>query len=86
MSRNVLEDTEIGVGELATQKRSVGLNKSTQRVVHHKTRCKETFVNRQTQRRQGKVTTSPKEKGKEKGEGQTPQTGNYNQDQAGSLD
>ena len=36
LSRDVLEDTAIGVGDLATKKRSVGLNKSTQRAVHHK--------------------------------------------------
>ena len=40
VSRDVLEDTAIGVGELATKKRSVGLIKSTQRAIHHKTRCK----------------------------------------------
>ena len=45
VSRNVLEDTAIGVGELATKKRSVGFNRSTQRAIHHKTRSKETFVN-----------------------------------------
>ena len=66
VSRDVLEDTAIGVGELATTKRSDGLNKSTQRAIHHKTRCKETFVNGQPQQRKGKVTTSPKEKEKEK--------------------
>ena len=44
-----LEDTAIGVGDLATKKRSVGLNKSTQRAIHYKTCCKDTFVNGQTQ-------------------------------------
>ena len=56
----------MGVGELATKKRSVGSNKSIQRAIHHKTRCKETFVNGQPQQRKGKVTTSRKEKEKEK--------------------
>ena len=66
VNRDVLEDTAIGAGELATKQRSVGLNKSTQRAVHHKTHCKETYVNGQTQRRKGKVTTNFKEKGKGK--------------------
>ena len=48
VSRDVLEVPAIGVGELATRKRSVGLNKS------------ETFVNGRTQRRKGKVTASPR--------------------------
>ena len=59
VSRDVLEDTAIVAGELATRKRSVGSNKSTQRAIHHKTLCTKTFVNGQTQRRKGKVTTSP---------------------------
>ena len=42
VSRNFSEDTAIGVGELATRKRSVCWNKSTQRAIHHKTRCKDT--------------------------------------------
>ena len=68
VSGDVLQNTAIRVGEMATKKRSVGLNKSTQRAIpiHHKTRCKETFVNGQIQRRKGKVTTSPKEKEREK--------------------
>ena len=66
VNRDVLEVTAIGVGELATKKRSVGLNKNTQRAIHHKTPCKETFVHGQTQRRKGKVTTNPKEKEREK--------------------
>ena len=37
-----MENTAIGVGELAAKERSVGLNKSTQRAIHHKTRCKGT--------------------------------------------
>ena len=90
VSRDVLEDTAIGAGELATKKRSVGSNQSTQRAIHHKTRCKETFVNGQTQRRKGKVTTSPKErereKGKGKGKGKSLRKGNHNQDQIGSPD
>ena len=61
-NRDILVDAAIGVGELATKKRSVGLNKSTQRAIHHKTRCKETVVNGQTQRRKGKVTASPQAK------------------------
>ena len=43
VSRDVLEDTAIGVGELATRNRSVGLNKSMQRTIQGKTHCKETF-------------------------------------------
>ena len=67
--RDDFEDTANGVGELATKKRSVGIKNSTQRAIHHKTRCKETFVSGQTQRRKGKVTASPKGKGKGKGKG-----------------
>ena len=51
VSRDVLKDTATGVGESATKKRSVCSNKSTQEAIHHKTRCKETFVNGQTRRR-----------------------------------
>ena len=43
-----LVDTAIGVGESATKKLSVGLNKSTCRAIHLRTRCKETFVKGQT--------------------------------------
>ena len=84
VSRDVLEDTAIGVGELATKMRSVVLNERTQRTIHHKARCKETFVNEQTQLRNGKVTTSPKEK--EKGKGKTLEKGNHNPNQTGSPD
>ena len=69
VSRDVLEHTVIGVvgvGELATKKRNVGLKKNTQRAIHHKTHYKETFVKGRTQRRKGKVTASPKEKVKVK--------------------
>ena len=83
VTRDVLEDTAIGVGELATKKRSVGLNKSTQRAIHQKTCCKETFVNGQTQRRKGH--SQPKGKGKWQGKGKTnPGKGKNNQ--AGSPD
>ena len=73
-----MEDTATGAGELATKKRSVGFNKSTQRAIHHKNRCKETF-------RKGKATTSPKEKENAK-EQSIPRKVNHNQDQAGSPD
>ena len=86
VSRDVLEDTAIGAGESATRSRSVGVNKSTQRTIHRRTRCKETFVNGRTQRRKRKVTTSPKGKGKGKGKRKHPGKGSRNQDQAGSLD
>ena len=62
VSRDVLEDAAFGVGEVATRKRSVGFNKSSQRAIPHKTRCKETFGDGRTQRRKGKVTASPKVK------------------------
>ena len=55
VSRDVLEDTAIGVGELVTKNRSVGSNKNIQRAIHHKTRHKETFANGQTQRRKSKL-------------------------------
>ena len=89
VSRDVLEDTAIGVGELDTEKRSVGLNKNTRRAVHHhKTRHKDTFVNGQIQLGNGTVTASPtakaKVKGKGKGKRKHPGKGNHNQDQAGS--
>ena len=66
----------------------MGLNKITQRAIHHKTRCKETFVNGQTQWRKGKVTASPREKERVKGKGKRkdPGKGNRNQDQTGSPD
>ena len=83
VNRDVLEDTTIGVGELVTKKRSVGLNKSTQTAIHRKTHCKETFVNGQTQRRKGKVTTNPLG---QRDNSKKPGKGNHNQDQAGSLD
>ena len=66
VSRNVLEETAIGVGELATRNRSVGFNKSTRRTIQGKTHCKETFVNGRAHRRKGKVTASPKAKVKVK--------------------
>ena len=66
VSRDVLVDTAIGVGELDTKKRSVGLNKNTQRAIHLKTLCKETFVNGQTRQSKGKVTASPRAKVKAK--------------------
>ena len=66
VSRDVLEDSATGAGESATRRRSVGLNKSTQGAIHRRTRCKEIFVNGRTQRRRGKVTTSPKVKVKVK--------------------
>ena len=62
----MLGDTAIGAGESVTRSRSVGLNKSIQRTIHRRTRCKETFVNGRTQRRKGKVTTSPEVKVKVK--------------------
>ena len=66
VSRDVLEDTAFGVGELATRNRSVGVNLSMQRTIPGKTHCKETFVNGRDHRRKGKVTTSPKAKVKGK--------------------
>ena len=66
VSRDVLEGIAIGAGESATRSRSVGLNKSTQRTIHRRTSCKETFANGQIQRRKVKVTTSPKVKVKVK--------------------
>ena len=86
VSRDVLEDTAVGVGELATRSRSVGLNKSMQRTIQGKTHCKETFVNGRAHLRKDKVTTSPKVKVKVRGKRTHPGTGNQNQDQAGSLD
>ena len=88
VSRDVLEDTAIGAGESATRSRSVGINKSTQRPIHRRTRCKETFVNGRTQQRKGKVTTCPKVKVKAivKGKRKHPGKGNRNQDEAGSPD
>ena len=59
---DVLEDTAIGAGESATRSRSVGLNKSTRRAIHLRTRCKETFANGQTRQRKDKVTASPRAK------------------------
>ena len=61
-----LVDTAIGVGELDTKKPSAGLNKSTRRAIHLRTRCKETFVNGLTRQRKGKVTASPRAKAKVK--------------------
>ena len=66
VSRDVLEDTAIGAGELATKSRSVGLSKSMQRTIQGKTHCKETFVNGRAHLRKGKVTTNPKVKVKVK--------------------
>ena len=86
MSRAVVEDTAIGAGESATRSRSVGLNKSTQRTIHRRTRCKETFVNGRTQRRKGDGHNQPKGKGKGKDKRKHPGKGNRNQDQAGSPD
>ena len=63
VSRDVSKDTAMGVAESATRSRNVGLNKSTQRTIHRKTRCKETFVNGRTEQRKGKVTASPRVKG-----------------------
>ena len=60
------------------------MNKSTQRTIHRKTRCKETFANGQIQRRKGKVTTSPKVKVKVKAK--LSGKGHRNQDQTGSPD
>ena len=61
-----LVDTVIGVGESGTEKPNVGLNKSTSRAIHRRTRCKETFANGQTRQRKEKVTASPKAKVKVK--------------------
>ena len=66
VSRDVSEDTAMGVAESATRSRNIGLIKSTQRTIHRKTRCKETFVNGRTEQRKGKVTASPKVKVKGK--------------------
>ena len=83
-----MEGTVIGAGELATRRRSVGLNKSTQRTIHRRTRCKDTFVTGRTQRSKGKVTTSPKVKVKVNARAREKHSGqeNRNQDQAGSPD
>ena len=69
VSRDVLEDTAVGVGESDTKTGSVGLNQNTRRAIHHKTRHKETFVNGQIQLRKVKVTASPKVRVKAKAKG-----------------
>ena len=62
-----LVDTEIGIGESAIKKSSVGLTrKSTRRAIHLRTRGKETFVNGHARQRKGKVTASPRAKAKAK--------------------
>ena len=61
-----LVDTVISVVESGTEKPNVGLNKSTSRAIHRRTRCKETFANGQTRQRKEKVTASPKAKVKVK--------------------
>ena len=73
-----------GVGELATRKRSVGLNKSTQEAIHHKTRCKETFVNGQNPAEKGQGSQPAQRKRKRRRK--NPGKGNHNQDQAGPPD
>ena len=85
-TRDVLGDTAIGAGESATRSRSVGFNKSTQRAIHRKTRCKETFVNVRTQRRKGKVTTSPKVKVKARARENIQERETATRTQAGSPD
>ena len=85
VSRDVLDDTAIGVGESATRSRSVGLNWSTQRTIHRRNRCKETFANGQTRQRKGKVTASPKAKVKARARENIQEKENHNQDVAGSL-
>ena len=82
VSRDVLEDTAIVVGELATKKRSVGSNKSTQRTTHQKTDPRRDIREwtSPVEKRQGH--NQPKGKGKGKGAGK----GNQNQDQAGHPD
>ena len=74
VSRDVVEDTAVGVSELATKKRSVGLNRSIKRAIHHKTRCKETF----------REWTNSADKGP--GHSQPKGKGNHNQNQTGSPD
>ena len=49
VSRDVLEGAALVVGDLATKKLRVGLNKNTQRAIHHMTRYIEIFVNGRTQ-------------------------------------
>ena len=66
-----LEDTAIGVGDSASKKRSVGLIKSTQRAIHHKTRCKERFVNGRTQRNESCCDCNAKRLERELGAGTT---------------
>ena len=86
VSGDVSEDSATGAGESATRRRSVGLNKSTLLAIHCRTRCKEIFVNGRTQRRRGKVTTSPKGKGEGKNKGKGKRKyGKGNRNQAGSL-
>ena len=64
----------------------VGLNKSTWKAIHLRTRCKETFVNGQTRQSKGNVTASPRAKAKVKVRSQRkhPGKGNHNQVQAES--
>ena len=76
VSRDVWEDTAIGVGS----------NKNTRRAIHDKTRHKEIFVNGHIQLRKGKVTASPKVRVKAKAKRKHLGKGNHNQDQAGSQD
>ena len=64
VNTDVLVDTAIGAGELATKPRSVGFNKSTQRAVHHKTHCKETFVNGQNSGERARSQPNLRKKGK----------------------
>ena len=88
VSRDVLEDTAFGVGELATRSRSVGLNKNMHITIQGKTHCKEIFVNGRAHRRKDKITACPKEKDREKeiGKRNNPGEGNRSQDQIGSPD
>ena len=72
------KDTAVGVGELATKKRSVGFNKSTQRAIHHKdplprdirewtTPSGERTRSQPTQKEKERVTEQVKDKSHEKG-------------------
>ena len=86
VNRDVLEDTAIVVGELATKKRSVGLNKSTRRAIHHKDPLQRDIRELTNPAEKGQGHNQSKGKGKGKGKKKLLGKGNHNLDQAGSLD
>ena len=86
VTRNVLVDAAIGVGESGTKKPSVGLNKSAGKAIHLRTRCKRDIREWSNTSEKGQGHSQPKGKGKGKGKGKRkhPGKGSHNQDQAGS--